>query len=114
MRQSLVIGNWKMNGRLTSGLTLARDMVEKAAANKPLGFDLVLCPPATLIWPVSEIIAGTPVLLGGQDCHYATHGAYTGDISAAQLADLNQNIQNKQLIAEVNLYESAAERMGRE
>jgi hypothetical protein len=30
---------------------------------------------------------------------------------AAQLAELNQNIQNKQLTAEVNLYESAAERM---
>lgn len=31
---------------------------------------------------------GSPVMLGGQDCHTATHGAYTGDISAAMLADL--------------------------
>lgn len=87
-RRRLIVGNWKMNGRLTSGLVLARDMVGKAAANKPLGFDMVLCPPATLIWPVSEIVAGSAVHLGGQDCHYATHGAYTGDVSAAQLADL--------------------------
>jgi triosephosphate isomerase len=31
---------------------------------------------------------GTPVLLGAQDCHYANHGAYTGDLSAGMLADL--------------------------
>ena len=49
---------------------------------------MVVCPPATLIWPVNEAIVGTPVHLGGQDCHYATHGPYTGDVSAAQLADL--------------------------
>lgn len=77
-----------MNGRLTSGLVLARDIVDKAQAIKPLNYDIVLCPPATLIWPVNEVLAGTPVHLGGQDCHYATHGPYTGDISAAQLADL--------------------------
>jgi triosephosphate isomerase len=87
-RRRLIVGNWKMNGRLTAGRVLARDVVDKAMANKPLPYDIVLCPPATLIWPVSEIVGGTTVHLGGQDCHYATHGPYTGDISAAQLADL--------------------------
>jgi len=87
-RRRLIVGNWKMNGRLTSGLVLARDIAEKAEAKKPLTYDIVLCPPATLIWSLREAIAGTPVHVGGQDCHYATHGPYTGDISAAQLADL--------------------------
>ena len=87
-RRRLIVANWKMNGRLTSGLVLARDIVEKAQAFKPLGFDIVICPPATLIWPISETLAGTPVHLGGQDCHFATHGPYTGDVSAAQLTDL--------------------------
>jgi triosephosphate isomerase (TIM) len=87
-RRRLIVGNWKMNGRLTSALVLARDIVEKAEAKKPLSYDIVLCPPATLLWPISEAVAGTPVHLGGQDCHYATHGPYTGDVSAAQLADL--------------------------
>ena len=31
---------------------------------------------------------GSPIMLGAQDCHTATHGAYTGDISAAMFADL--------------------------
>ena len=29
-RRRLVVGNWKMYGRLTSGLVLARDIAEKA------------------------------------------------------------------------------------
>jgi triosephosphate isomerase len=87
-RRRLIVANWKMNGRLTSGLVLARDIAEKAEAHKPMGYDIVLCPPATLIWSVNEAILGTPVHVGGQDCHYATHGAFTGDISAAQLTDL--------------------------
>ncbi|HEU0118139.1 MAG TPA: triose-phosphate isomerase, partial [Alphaproteobacteria bacterium] len=87
-RRRLIVGNWKMYGRLTSGLVLARDLAEKAQANKPLNYDMVLCPPATLTWAINEAILGSPLILGGQDCHTATHGAYTGDISAAQLADL--------------------------
>jgi triosephosphate isomerase len=77
-----------MYGRLTSGLTLARDIAEKAENHKPLDFDVVLCPPSTLIWPISEALAGSHIALGGQDCHAETHGAFTGDISAAMLADL--------------------------
>jgi len=87
-RRRLIVGNWKMYGRLTSGLVLARDLAEKATAHKPLDFDMVICPPATLTWAINEAILGSPILLGAQDCHTATHGAYTGDISAAQLADI--------------------------
>ncbi len=87
-RRKIIVANWKMNGRLTSGLNLARDIADKAINQKPLAFDVVLCPPATLIWPISEALMGSPVLLGGQDCHTANHGAHTGDISAGMLADL--------------------------
>ena len=77
-----------MYGRLTSGLVLARDIAEKAQSSKPLNFDITICPPATLTWAISEAIMGSPVMLGAQDCHTATHGAYTGDLSAAQFADI--------------------------
>ncbi|NDG05068.1 MAG: triosephosphate isomerase, partial [Alphaproteobacteria bacterium] len=87
-RRRIVVGNWKMNGRLTSGLTLAQDLVKKAELNRPEGYDLVICPPFTLSWPVSEVVVGTPVHLGAQDCHVDTHGAFTGDVSAAMLVDV--------------------------
>ena len=88
-RRRLIVGNWKMYGRLTSSLTLARELADKALANKPLDFDMAICPPAPLVWPVAEAVLGTPVMVGAQDCHTATHGAYTGDISAAMFADLD-------------------------
>ncbi len=87
-RRRLVVANWKMYGRLTSGLVLAQDIAKLAEAAKPLNFNLVLCPPATLTWAISEALQGTCVALGGQDCHTATHGAYTGDLSAAMFVDL--------------------------
>ena len=90
-RRRLIVGNWKMQGHLRSGVTLAEDIAVKAkaaASAGPLPYDVVLCPPATLLWPISEAILGAPVALGGQDCHPTTHGAHTGDISATMLADL--------------------------
>jgi triosephosphate isomerase len=87
-RRRLVVANWKMYGRLTSGVVLARDIADLAMAARPLNFDIVVCPPATLIWAVGEAILGMPITLGAQDCHTATHGAYTGDLSAAMFVDL--------------------------
>ena len=85
----LVAGNWKMNGLRQNGATLAHELKERAgAAGGALGCDLLVCPPATLISEVGGILAGSAIALGGQDCHAAPKGAYTGDISAEMLADL--------------------------
>lgn len=87
-RRRIIVANWKMYGRLTSGLVLARDIADLAEAARPLNFDIALCPPATLTWAIGEAILGTPIAMGAQDCHTATHGAYTGDLSAAMYGDL--------------------------
>ena len=84
--RKLIAGNWKMNGLTADGLALARTLGARAAA-EPVAADLLLCPPATLLMAVRDALAGTPVALGGQDCHTRQHGAHTGDISAAMLRD---------------------------
>jgi triosephosphate isomerase (TIM) len=84
--RKLVAGNWKMNGLRTDGLALARDIAALAAAASP-ACDLLVCPPATLIAAVGEVIAGSGVALGGQNCHAAEKGACTGDVSAEMLKD---------------------------
>jgi triosephosphate isomerase len=48
---------------------------------------VAVCPPATLLAIFESLVRGTPVLLGGQDCHSEPAGAYTGDISAPMLRD---------------------------
>jgi len=84
-RKTLVAGNWKMNGRRDDGLALARAIAERATAQHTC--ELLVCPPATLIVPVGEVLAGSDVALGGQDCHAAASGAFTGSISAEMLRD---------------------------
>jgi triosephosphate isomerase len=49
---------------------------------------MVLCPPASLLSETGAQIANSGLFLGGQDCHTAASGAFTGDISAAMLKDI--------------------------
>ena len=56
-----------------------------AAADKALACDLLVCPPATLVTVAAQALHGSPVAVGGQDCHAKASGAHTGDISAAML-----------------------------
>jgi triosephosphate isomerase len=81
MRQ-LIAGNWKMNGLRAEAAAIATPLAAAAVA-----CDLLVCPPATLIASVAELLAGSPVAVGGQDCHAKPSGAHTGDISAAMLRD---------------------------
>jgi triosephosphate isomerase len=85
-RRPLMAGNWKMNKLSTDGAALAQDVSAGAAATGHA--DLVICPPATLLFSLARIVAGTPVALGGQDCHAEPDGAHTGDVSAGMLRDV--------------------------
>lgn len=87
MGRKLIAGNWKMNGLRAGGTALAGGLAEKCRAETPR-CDFLVCPPAHLLIPVSEAIAGSGIALGGQDCHTAVSGAHTGDLSAEMLADV--------------------------
>jgi triosephosphate isomerase (TIM) len=81
----LVAGNWKMNGLSASVAELGRII---AGAGVVAGkADLMVCPPATLVARFAEAARGSPVTIGGQDCHAEPSGAHTGDIAAEMLAD---------------------------
>ena len=86
-RKRLIAGNWKMNGLRADGLALARELAERAKAAR-LGCELLVCPPATLLVLVAEALQGSGIALGGQDCHAAPKGAFTGSISAEMLRDV--------------------------
>lgn len=84
-RRKLVAGNWKMNG-LRTALPEVKAMIEGARALSRV--DLAICPPATIAGMVGETLLGSPIALGGQDCHAKPAGAFTGDVSAEMWADL--------------------------
>jgi triosephosphate isomerase (TIM) len=84
----LIAGNWKMNGLTADGTERARRLAALAREAGTPSFDLLVCPPATLIAGVVDAIGDAPVAVGGQDCHPDAKGAHTGDISAEMLADI--------------------------
>jgi len=84
-RRPLVAGNWKMNGLAASAAEFGK-MVAGAAAVTAKA-DVMVCPPATLAAAFANAAKGSPVAVGGQDCHAEASGAFTGDIAAEMLAD---------------------------
>jgi len=77
-----------MNGSVADGVALASGLADKMRAHSAPAFDMLVCPPATLLLKVAEALSGSGISLGGQDCHAKEHGAHTGDISAKMLADV--------------------------
>ncbi|WP_337995618.1 triose-phosphate isomerase [Oleispirillum naphthae] len=86
-RRPLIAGNWKMNGLAADGAALAKAVADKARAGAP-PCELLVCPPFTLIDRAIAAVKGSPVAVGGQDCHAAVSGAHTGDVAAEMLKDL--------------------------
>ncbi len=81
-RMKLAAGNWKMNG-----IRASLPELRAIAAGARVASEVAVCVPATLISAAAEAVAGTPVAIGGQDCHPAAKGAHTGDIAAEMVAD---------------------------
>jgi triosephosphate isomerase len=73
-----------------NGLRRSVSELEKiiaGAAQLAGSLELMVCPPATLLASFAAVARGSPVAIGGQDCHTEPAGAFTGDLSAEMLAD---------------------------
>ena len=81
-----IIGNWKMHGTRPGALALAEAAATHVRKVRP-ECEVVLCPPAVFLYEIHAALASSGVKLGGQDCHAAAEGPFTGDISAAQLKE---------------------------
>jgi len=82
--EKLIAGNWKMNG--LGGSLGEVEALRAALAETAPACRVALCPPATLIERMARA-AGEGIEIGGQDCRAESHGAFTGDVSAAMLRD---------------------------
>ena len=77
-----IVGNWKMNG--TRAMLSEARAIDRGAARYP-AVRVAIAPPFTLIPGMVEALQATEI--GAQDCHASVSGAFTGEISAAMLAD---------------------------
>ena len=80
----LIVANWKMNFLYKNAFNFCKKILLK---KKLIKNKFVICPPTTLILQLSSKFKG--ITFGAQDCHYEKFGAYTGDISALMLKDIN-------------------------
>ena len=85
MRTKFVAGNWKMNTNKASAVALATAVARGTPAS---GVQVGVAVPFVYLDAVNQAIANTPLLLGAQDAYFEKDGAFTGEISLAQLQDV--------------------------
>ena len=79
MRKPMVAGNWKMNKTVAEARKLAAALLP---AMQPITtVEQVICPPATSLLSLAEMLAGTGIGLGAQNMHWEASGAFTGELS---------------------------------
>ncbi|PWK89784.1 triose-phosphate isomerase [Fulvimonas soli] len=85
MRRKLVAGNWKMHG----SRSMASALVGEIAAALPAAADVLVFPPFPYIAELAAAHGGNGIGFGAQDVSaHEGQGAYTGEVSAAMLADV--------------------------
>ncbi len=85
MRKPLVAGNWKMHKTLADARALIGSICEGGGSIE--GVDVLVCPPAQLLFPMAKAVAGTSIMMGAQTAHEALEGAFTGEISVPMIKD---------------------------
>jgi len=85
-RIPMVAGNWKMNTLRDDAIALARGI--RASSAGVTGVEIVLCPPFVYLNDVRAAIDGSPLRLGAQNLHWEEKGAFTGEVSVTQVAEV--------------------------
>ena len=83
MRRKLVVGNWKMHGSRPANAELLAALL----AARPFGADVAVCVPFVYLNETAATLAGSDLRWGAQDVSAHELGAYTGEVSAAMLAE---------------------------
>ena len=83
MRKKLVVGNWKMHGSRPANAELLAGIL----GGRPYAADVAVCVPFPYLTETAATLAGSDIRWGAQDCSAHEQGAYTGEVSAAMLAE---------------------------
>ena len=85
----MVVGNWKMNGNGARSDDLCAQIVAGFGSATAAGgaVELVVCPPVIYLERVVRALVGSGIGIGAQNVAAQADGAFTGEISAAMVAD---------------------------
>ncbi len=86
MRKKIVAGNWKLHG----DRAFARALLEELAADAaPAGVERIILPPLPYLSELIEHYATRGFAFGAQDVSANEKGAFTGEVSAGMLKDID-------------------------
>ena len=80
-----IAANWKMNLDMTSIESFSSTLQNYNFNDK---VKICIFPPSVYINHLKKIMQNLPISLGGQNCHYETNGAFTGEVSSNSLKDI--------------------------
>ncbi|MBK7875007.1 MAG: triose-phosphate isomerase [Planctomycetes bacterium] len=86
VRKPFIAGNWKMNLERKTALALVHQLRDHLANRDTV--DVAVFPPFVYVEEIARTLKGTKIAVGAQNCCDEPHGAFTGEISAAQLVDV--------------------------
>jgi triosephosphate isomerase len=86
-RKPFVAGNWKMHASLGANAALLG--ATREAGTRLAGVDVAVCAPFPYLFQVRDLLAGSPVAVGAQNVSEHAQGAFTGEVSAAMLAEFD-------------------------
>jgi triosephosphate isomerase len=87
MRKTIIAGNWKMYKTIKEAIELSNGLKRELYKLDTQAIEVVLCPPFTALSEVSEVVADSGIMLGGQDLYWQDEGAFTGEVSGKMLQD---------------------------
>ena len=85
MRTPFVVGNWKLHKTIAESVALVTELKNQLGAVK--GVAVGVAPVFTALHAVARRLEGSPIATCGQDCHWESRGAWTGEVSADLLTD---------------------------
>lgn len=83
MRRPFICGNWKMNLLYEEAINLANNI-----KNESLFYtdrDILIAPPFVYLTEIKEYLKNSNVVVSAQNVHWEEKGAFTGEVSPAQL-----------------------------
>lgn len=83
-KKKLIAGNWKMNGSLAANEALLKALIVGVGV---AACDIAVAVPAPYFAQIQSLVAGSTIAVAAQDVSLHEAGAFTGEISAAMLAD---------------------------
>lgn len=85
MRRPFIAGNWKLNGNKAQARELAQGLVESLKGVNDV--DIAVCPVFTSLDTVNDVIDGSNIALGAQNCYFEESGAFTGEVAPGMLKE---------------------------